>query len=108
MGLDHVNYFSSRTIRLMLHRYGFEVEKTVSSIELKNILVYVLLPKLRRRRKRPQMTAAVRQREFNRITRKPMWMRWMMVLVHNVIYTCLSLLGVGDEMIVIARKRSSL
>jgi 2-polyprenyl-3-methyl-5-hydroxy-6-metoxy-1,4-benzoquinol methylase len=104
MGLDHVNYFSSRTIRLMLHRYGFEVEKTVSSIELKNILVYVLLPKLKRKKKQ---TAAVRQREFNRITRKPMWMRRMMVLVHNAIYACLSLMRIGDEMIVVARKRSS-
>jgi len=108
MGLDHVNYFSSRTVDLLLDRYGFEIQKIVSSIELKNILVYVLLPKIRRRRKRPPMTAAVRQREFNRITRKPMWMRRMMVLVHNAVYTCLSLLGIGDEMIVVARKRSSL
>ena len=107
VGLDHVNYFSRRTLVLLLDRFGFDILKTVSSIELKNILVYVLLPKLRRRRKRPQMTAAVRQREFNRITRKPMWMRRMMVLVHNVIYACLSLFRIGDEMIVVARKRSS-
>jgi 2-polyprenyl-3-methyl-5-hydroxy-6-metoxy-1,4-benzoquinol methylase len=108
MGLDHVNYFSKRTVQTMLRRHGFDVEKTVSSIELKNILVYVLLPKLKRKKNGPSATAAARQREFNRITRKPMWMRRLMVLAHNALYACLSLLGIGDEMIVVARKRPSL
>lgn len=107
LGLDHVNYFSRRTMTLLLNRYGFEIQKAVSSIELKNILVYVLLPKLKGRKRMPQMTAAVRQREFNRMTPKPMWMRRMMVLAHDAVYSLLSLLRIGDEMIVVARKRPS-
>ena len=105
MGPDHANYFSRDTIRRLLDRYGFDVVKTSSSIELKNILVYVLLPKLRKGRRLPQMTAAVRQREFNRLTPKSPWRRRLLVRVHDAAYTCLSLLGIGDEMIVVARKR---
>jgi len=105
VGLDHVNYFSRRTMKLLLDRYGFEMQKTVPSIELKNILVYVLLPKLKRRKRTPQMTAAVRQKAFNRMTPKPMWMRRVLMTAHNAVYACLCLLSVADEMIVVARKR---
>ncbi len=105
VGLDHVNYFSRRTITLLLDRCDLKVQKTVPSIELKNILVYVLLPRLKRKKRMPRMTAALRQREFNRMTPKPMWMRRMMVGIHNAVYACLCLLGIGDEMIVVARKR---
>ena len=107
VGLDHVNYFSRRTVRLLLNRYGFEVVKTASSIELKNILVYVLLPKLKSGRRTPQMTTADRQREFNRMTPKSPWRRKIMVWLHDAAYTCFSFLGIGDEMIVVARKRPS-
>ncbi len=105
MGLDHVNYFSKRTITHLLARYGIKVVKIRSSLEIKNIFLYVILPKLQRR-KNPDKTwtTVERQREFNRITKKPNWMRRIMVGVHNIIYKSLSLARIGDEMIVVGKK----
>jgi SAM-dependent methyltransferase len=105
LGLDHVNYFSAKTIRLLLEKCGFEVIEIKSSIELKNVLLYVLLPKFRKKRGRPALTAADRQREFNKITSKRMWLRKALVAVHNAVYRSLGFLRIGDEMIVVAQKR---
>jgi len=105
MGLDHVNYFSKKTIRQLLANYGFEVKTIHSSIELKNILTYVILPKLRRRKKTGEnWTNAERQQEFNRLTRRPQWLLWLLVKSHNLAYKTLSRLHIGDEMIVVAQK----
>ncbi len=107
MGLDHVNYFSRGTIRRLFDRYGLDVTEIRSSIELKNILLYVILPKLKRGRKpESSWSTADRQKEFNKITRKPLWIRQLLVYIHNGIYRILSFLRIGDEMIVVAQKRA--
>jgi 2-polyprenyl-3-methyl-5-hydroxy-6-metoxy-1,4-benzoquinol methylase len=107
MGLDHVNYFSRKTIRDLFARNGMDVKQIRSSIELKNVLIYVILPRLKRRRKTvSSWSTADRQKEFNRLTRKPMWMRRVLVGLHNGIYRALSFFHIGDEMIVVAQKRS--
>lgn len=106
MGLDHVNYFSKRTIRQLLENHGFEVKAIKSSIELKNILTYVILPKLHQKKKPEQSwTGAERQQEFNKLTRHPQWLLWLFVKIHNLIYKTLAFLHIDDEMIVVARKR---
>lgn len=105
MGLDHVNYFSKKTIRQLLENHGLKVITFRSSIELKNILTYVILPNLRRRKKAGQSwTSAERQQEFNRLTRRPQWLLWLLVKSHNLVYKTLSRLHIGDEMIVVAQK----
>ncbi len=106
MGLDHVNYFSHKTIKLLFEKYGIEVVKIKSSLEIKNVFLYVILPRLKRRKK-PVNTWTVtdRQQEFNKITAKPMWYRRLLVLVHNIIYKTLSFFRIGDEMIVAGVKK---
>lgn len=107
MGLDHVNYFSKKTIKKFYAKYGLEVVKIYSSIELKNVLLYVILPKLKRKRKQQQKqawTVTDRQKEFNKITNKPTYMRKLIVLIHNSLYKTLAFFHIGDEMIVVARK----
>lgn len=107
MGLDHVNYFSRKTIRRLFDKNGMDVREIRSSIELKNILLYVILPRLKRRRKpESSWSAADRQKEFNKITRKPLWVRQLLVHIHNGIYSILSFLHIGDEMIIVAQKRT--
>lgn len=104
MGLDHVTYFTPKTAEKLLNKYGFHIIKRKSSIELKNVLLYVLLPKLKRRKKaRAKWTSSDRQEEFNKITSKPYWLRKCLVKGHNIIYKTLSFLHIGDEMIVIAQ-----
>lgn len=106
VGLDHVNYFSRSTIRQILQRFGLETVEIKSSIELKNVLVYVILPELKRNR-HPSSTwsAGDRQKSFNRLTRKPIWIRKLLVLFHNAVYHMLSFLRIGDEMIIVAVKK---
>jgi len=105
MGLDHVNYFSRKTITRLLSTYGFKVRKIKSSIELKNIFTYVILPKLKQKKKsQASWTTVERQQAFNKLTRRPQWLLWLMVKAHNLVYKTLSLLRIDDEMIVVAEK----
>ena len=105
MGLDHVNYFSRETIAKLLRTSGFEVKKIKSSLELKNILTYVILPKLKNKKKTEKSwTTVERQKEFNKLTKRPKWLLWMIVKVHNFVYKTLSFFRIGDEMIVVAKK----
>jgi len=106
MGLDHVNYFSKKTIKKLLSSYGFETQKIKSSIELKNIYNYVIMPKLKRKKKSAtQITTTERQKEFNKLTKKPRWLLWILVKFHNILYITASFFHVGDEMIVVAEKK---
>ncbi len=107
MGLDHVNYFSKKTITQLLANYDIETITIKSSMELKNFFLYVILPKLKQKKKSEQTwTTVERQKEFNKLTKKPSWMRHFIVKAHNAIYKALSLLHIGDEMIVVGRKMS--
>ena len=107
MGLDHVNYFTRRTITRLLSAYGFEVRTIRSSIELKNILNNYILPRFIKRKARAEnrWTAAERQRQFNKLTKKPQWQLVVFVRVNNIVYKLLSWLHIGNEMIVVAKKK---
>ncbi len=104
MGPDHANYFSKKTVRLLLEKNGLEVKRIRSSMELKNILVYVLLPRLRRFTGKKKLGTAERQEAFNRMTNRSDIMKKPIVLVHNAVYRTLSFLNIGDEMVVTAEK----
>jgi 2-polyprenyl-3-methyl-5-hydroxy-6-metoxy-1,4-benzoquinol methylase len=109
MGPDHANYFSKKTMRILLEKNGLAVKRIQSSLELKNVLVYVLLPRLARLRdKKRKMETAERQEAFNRMTNKPFWMRRLIVAIHNAVYGTMSFFWIGDEMIVAAIKKSNI
>jgi 2-polyprenyl-3-methyl-5-hydroxy-6-metoxy-1,4-benzoquinol methylase len=113
MGLDHVNYFGKKTIRQILEKNGYEVLKIKSSYELKLFIMYTLLPWLKKlkgkkdqslRQVNSTINAAERQNYFNTFTSKPMWQLKLFVWAHDFIYNALSLLNIGEEMMVAARK----
>lgn len=114
MGLDHVNYFSKRTMRRIMENNGFEVLEIRSSFEIKLFIMYTLLPLLKKMRGKKQqslretnasITAAQRQEYFNRFTTRPEWQLKLSVAAHNALYNTLSFLRVGEEMMVAARKK---
>ncbi len=113
MGLDHVNYFSKKTITQILEKNGYEVLKIKSSFEIKLFIMYTLLPFFKKFKSAKKQTtieanktinAAERQQYFNKFTDKPMWQLKLAVFVHNRIYNFLSFFNIGEEMMVAARK----
>ncbi len=113
MGLDHVNYFSKKTITQILQNHGYEVLKIKSSFEIKLFIMYTVLPLLKKLRSNKKQSlreantfinAAERQQYFNKFTSKPMWQLKLFVWAHNIIYNTLSFLNIGEEMMVVARK----
>jgi hypothetical protein len=114
MGLDHVNYFSKKTITILLEKYGYKVEKIKSSFELKLFIMYTILPLLKRlkgtskakttQEANYEIKASERQQYFNKFTSRPKWQLKMFVFFHNMIYNTLSFLNIGEEMMVVARK----
>lgn len=110
MGLDHVNYFSKKTLTLLLEKNGFKVKTIKSSIELKLLLMYTILPWIKRWKKKSKneevkITSADRQEFFNKVTNKSQWQLSLFVKIHNLIYRTLSALKIGEEMIVVAEKQ---
>ena len=114
MGLDHVNYFSRQTMKQILENNGYEVVAIKSSYEIKLFIMYTLLPmwkKLRGKQRQSlreanaAISAAQRQQYFNRFTAQPKWQLRLFVGVHNLLYNTLSSLGIGEEMMVAARKK---
>ncbi|MCU0433223.1 MAG: class I SAM-dependent methyltransferase [Bacteroidia bacterium] len=109
MGLDHVNYFSKKTITRILNNNGYEVKKIKSSIELKLLLMYTILPWIKKMRNKNASNSTIsssqRQEYFNKTTNRPKWMLKIMVGIHNIIYNFLSFINVGEEMIVVAQKK---
>ncbi|MHB9055523.1 MAG: class I SAM-dependent methyltransferase [Paludibacteraceae bacterium] len=106
MGLDHVNYFSPDTAAKLLNSKGFEVMEIKSSIEIKLFLMYSFLDKKRKKTTDTPATQAERQEHFNKTIKRPKWQLKGMLAGHNLLYNTLSLLNIGDEMIVVARKKS--
>jgi 2-polyprenyl-3-methyl-5-hydroxy-6-metoxy-1,4-benzoquinol methylase len=113
MGLDHVNYFSKKTITQLLEKYGYKVETIKSSFEIKLFIMYTILPLIKRFKKKKEVAAAQRdkpinsaerQNYFNTFTQKPMWKLKLYMWAHNIIYKTLSALHIGEEMIVVAKK----
>jgi 2-polyprenyl-3-methyl-5-hydroxy-6-metoxy-1,4-benzoquinol methylase len=116
MGLDHVNYFSKDTITKILSQHGYEVVKIKSSFEIKLLIMYTILPWLKKMKGKKKQSvnevskginAAERQQYFNKFTSRPMWQLKVFVAIHNMIYNLLSAMNVGEEMMVAARRRSS-
>jgi hypothetical protein len=54
-----------------------------------------------------EIKASERQQYFNKFTSRPMWQLKLFVFVHNIIYNTLSALNIGEEMMVVARKKGS-
>jgi 2-polyprenyl-3-methyl-5-hydroxy-6-metoxy-1,4-benzoquinol methylase len=108
MGLDHVNYFSKKTMTKILEENGFKVRRIKSSIELKLLLMYTILPWVKKMKggkdKTAKISSAERQEYFNKTTNRPKWVLKIMMVIHDIIYDTLSALNIGEEMIVIAQK----
>lgn len=113
MGLDHVNYFSKKTITQILNNHGYEVLKIKSSFEIKLFIMYTILPLLKRFKAKKKMTQreanyslgqAERQQYFNKFTSKPKWQLKIFVFFHNLLYNLLSFFNIGEEMMVMAKK----
>lgn len=111
LGLDHVNYFSPKTLRLLLSQCGYEVQSVKASLELKLLLMYTLFPlwasfqKLWKRKNYVPVDNTSRQAFFNKVTQRPAWQLKLMIVLHNVVYNALSFLGIGEEMMVAAQRR---
>lgn len=114
ISLDHVNYFSKKTLPRLLENNGYEVKEIRTSIELKLFIMYTVLPFIRKifpkkqkaeKETTHQPSSAERQAFFNKFTNFPHWILWLFVKMHNAIYKTLSFLKIGEEMIVVAVKK---
>ncbi len=107
--IEHLSYFSKSTIEKFLERYGFETVKIKSSYEFKQYIMFTLLPFLKRRKeknlKNENISNSERQGFFNRITGLPHFILVIIMFFHNIIYNTLSCLKIGEEMIVVAKKK---
>lgn len=113
LSIEHINYFSRKTIKTLLENNGFEIVKYKSSYELKLFLMFTILPWLRRRKTKSKgaksdeklvISNTERQNFFNKITNIPKFLIWIGLFYHDLIYKTLSLFNYGEEMIVIAKK----
>lgn len=110
MSLDHVNYFSKKTITQLLNKHGYDVECIKSSFEIKLFIMYTILPLIKKLKGnkitvKTEIKSSERQQYFNTFTQKPMWKLKLYMKIHNIIYNTLSALNIGEEMIVIAKKK---
>lgn len=110
MSLDHVNYFGKKTITQLLNKHGYEVECIKSSFEIKLFIMYTVLPFIKKFKGsktevKTEIKSSERQQYFNTFTQKPMWKLKLYMKIHNIIYNTLSALNLGEEMIVIAKKK---
>jgi len=110
MSLDHVNYFGKKTITQLLNKHGYEVECIKSSFEIKLFIMYTVLPFIKKFKGsktevKTEIKSSERQQYFNTFTQKPMWKLKIYMKIHNIIYNTLSALNIGEEMIVIAKKK---
>jgi 2-polyprenyl-3-methyl-5-hydroxy-6-metoxy-1,4-benzoquinol methylase len=120
LSISHVNYFSRETVTKLFEEHGYEVLKIKSSFELKFVLTHSIAARLKRNKKEnnksgskpvfyedraasPAEGAAL----FNKFTKVPHWILWCFVKAHNIIYNLLSAMNIGEEMMVIARKKKT-
>lgn len=112
LSIEHINYFSKKSIDKLLIQEGFEIVKIKSSYELKLFLMFTVLPWLKRRKRQNKkgnpvkISNSERQIFFNKFTRFPKFIIWLGLLAHDIIYYTMSKLNYGEEMIVIAKKKS--
>lgn len=120
LSLEHVNYFNKKTITDLLSQNGYEVLRIKSSFELKFVLTHSLAYRLRKKKRAPDhpgnkskffedkaATPSEGATLFNKFTNMPQGLLWCFVRMHNIIYNLLSVLNIGEEMMVIARKKIS-
>ena len=107
MGPDHVNYFSRKTITRFLEKNGFALVKIESSIELKHYLMYMFYEKKIKRKQgtTDNIVHSDRQEYYNKSVNRPKWQLKIVVFLHDLACNILSKLNIGDEMLVIARKK---
>lgn len=111
ISLDHVNYFSRETMKKLLAQNGYEVVLLKSSIEIKLFIMYTLYGWLNKKKsvgaspEPAEITASERQAFFNKITKQPQWVLRLFIVLHNALYHLLSALNIGEEMVVVARRR---
>lgn len=110
MSIEHVNYFSKKTIKKVLDDNGFDVIKIKSSFEFKLFIMFSLLPLLKKFKGRKNKTKGSisnteRQSFFNKLTKIPHFVLVVIMFFHDIIYKLLSALKIGEEMMVIAQKR---
>lgn len=107
--LEHISYFSKSTMEKFLERYGFELLKIKSSYEFKQYIMFTLLPVLKKRKdkglKKESISNSERQGFFNKITKLPHFILVTIMFFHNIIYNLLSIFNIGEEMIVVAKKK---
>ncbi len=107
---EHVNLFGKHTLPLLLERCGFNVRKIIVTIEPKNILVYAIIPSLKRlfgiqsKAKQIAYTNADAQRAFNRLTTGSALKTKFILNAHRLVIKLSEWLKIGDEMVVIAQK----
>ena len=111
MSIEHINYFSKKTIKTLLEDNGFEIVKIKSSYELKLFLKFTVLPWLKRKKTKKQdekitITNAERQNFFNKFTKLPKFVIWLGLLAHDIVYKFMSAINYGEEMIVVAQKKN--
>ena len=111
MSIEHINYFSKKTIKTLLEDNGFEIVKIKSSYELKLFLMFTVLPWLKRKKTKKQdekitITNAERQNFFNKFTKLPKFVIWLGLLAHDIVYKFMSAINYGEEMIVVAQKKT--
>jgi len=110
IGHKHVNLFGKHTLPLLLERCGFRTCKIIVTLEPKNILVYAIIPSLKRLfgiRSKAHQTAytnADAQRAFNRLTQGSTLKTNFILTAHRVVIKLSEWLKIGDEMVVIAQK----
>lgn len=112
ISLDHVNYFTPKTLTRLLEPYGFEVEVIKSTLELKTFFMFVVFPWFKKRKEKKTtgtegeaMNSAERQQYFNTMTSRPLWQLKLLVFFHNIAYKLLSSLKIGEEMVVVAKRK---
>lgn len=112
IGREHVNLFGKTTLPLLLQRCGFETRKIIVTLEPKNILVYAIIPSLKRAfgiksKSQVAYTNADAQRAFNQITRGGKLKTFLILKTHAVVIKLSEWLRIGDEMVVVAQKPST-